>query len=408
MLVAILLGTGVLLGLAAITMDTGALLYERRQLQNGADAAALGVANTCAREERVGTLCAAPSLSSSSPLVGLAGANAADQKSDIASICASAALVASNPTAFTTQCPLIPSPGLVECPSTPSTAKYVEVRTSTRSGDGTSTILPPILAEMLSGASGQYSSTNVKACARAGWGVLGGTGDTFPLTLGVCAWNEATKGGTVFAPAPSPQYTPAPNRTGTGPGTDPLPAVVPLTTLTAVTAHTSSGTTGAYKCDAQQAGKYYPGGFGWTQTCVEAGNCLPGQNQCSADFLDDGTVLQGTNGAAAPNGCKSGGIKPYVGTVVYIPIFKEVVGTSYDVDGLAAFYLAGYSNVPAGGPKDMDAYKKPVALGCDPNGVDGANTTCLWGWFTAPLAPAGSISSSTSTPRGPTVVAVLG
>ncbi len=404
MLVAILFGTGVLLGLGALVIDTGSLLYERRQLQNGADAAVLSVAKTCAQADEKSTLCAAVDVSPSTPaLVSLAGANAADTKSDVKSVCGSPKLVAAN-SAFT-PCPTPASPGLIECPKTPSAAKYVEIRTTTRSGNGSSTILPSFLAQALVGGS---KGETVGACARAGWGTLGSTGDTFPLALGVCGWNEATKGGTLFAPPPNPQYTPAPNQTGVGVGTSPLPSVIPVATLTAITAHTSSGSTGAYKCDAQTAGKFYPGGFGWTQTCEQLGTCAAGENPCSSDFLDTGNVLQGNNGASAPNGCKSGGIKPYVGTVMYIPIFKEVIGTTYVIDGLAAFYLAGYSNVPAGGPKDMDGYKKSLAPGCDPAGVDGANTTCLWGWFTAPVAPVGSISTTGSTPRGPLVVQVLG
>ena len=45
-IIAIFFGTGVLLGLGALVVDTGSLLYERRQLQTGADATALGVAQT--------------------------------------------------------------------------------------------------------------------------------------------------------------------------------------------------------------------------------------------------------------------------------------------------------------------------------------------------------------------------
>src|SRR5947208_3628329 len=47
-LVAVLLSTGVLLGMAALSVDVGQLYAERRQVQNGADAAALAVAVSCA------------------------------------------------------------------------------------------------------------------------------------------------------------------------------------------------------------------------------------------------------------------------------------------------------------------------------------------------------------------------
>ena len=46
--VAMLLGGGVLLGMGALVVDVGQLYQERAELQNGADAAALGVAKSCA------------------------------------------------------------------------------------------------------------------------------------------------------------------------------------------------------------------------------------------------------------------------------------------------------------------------------------------------------------------------
>ena len=47
-IVAMLLGAGVLTGMAALVLDIGQIYQERIELQNGADAAALGVAKSCA------------------------------------------------------------------------------------------------------------------------------------------------------------------------------------------------------------------------------------------------------------------------------------------------------------------------------------------------------------------------
>src|SRR5690348_9089779 len=47
-LAALLLGFGVLLGVAALVIDVGRLYQERAELQDGADAAAIGVAKSCA------------------------------------------------------------------------------------------------------------------------------------------------------------------------------------------------------------------------------------------------------------------------------------------------------------------------------------------------------------------------
>jgi hypothetical protein len=397
-IVGVMFAFGVVLGLGAIVIDTGSLLFERRQLQNGADAAALSIAQTCADADQVSALCAAPDITNtptSSALVTLAGANAADKRSDITSVCASLALHNANPIAFPTVCPTPASPGLVQCPPTSSTAKYVEVSTATRSADGTSTIMPPILGQMLYKST--YSGETVQACARAGWGSLGSADNSLPLLLGACGWNEATNFGKIFAPAPNPQYSPAPNQTPTRA----VPPVVPLSTIVAITAHTSSGINGVYKCNATgPAGQLYPGGFGWSATTG---------GTCSANFLDSGTVA-GNPGGAPPSGCKGTAISDFVGTVVYIPIFTSVVSGTYPVDGLAAFYLAGYSNIPTA--KDVDGYTKPAGINCadiDPiTGKKINNSTCIWGWFTAPLATVGSLSDPGVTPRGPLVVQVLG
>jgi Flp pilus assembly protein TadG len=215
MLVALLTGTGVLFGVAGLVIDTGSLLYEQSQLQNGADAAAFAIATTCLAADKVGTLCAAPDISFSSALVALAGANAADGKSDIASVCGSAALVASNHNAFPTQCATLPSPGLVDCPNTTSAAKYVEVRTSTRSGNGTSTILPSIIAQTLAG--GTYSGETVRTCARVGWGPAGAPPFVLPVAFSACSWQAAT-GAQPSATPSVPGHYELPPAAGLSPG----------------------------------------------------------------------------------------------------------------------------------------------------------------------------------------------
>ena len=62
-----------LLGFAALAVDVGALYAERAQLQNGADAAALAVAQECARDKN----CTDPAAKTPTA-VGLANANAND------------------------------------------------------------------------------------------------------------------------------------------------------------------------------------------------------------------------------------------------------------------------------------------------------------------------------------------
>ena len=47
---AVLLAGGVVMGMLAMTVDVGSIWLERRQLQNGADAASMALADICARD----------------------------------------------------------------------------------------------------------------------------------------------------------------------------------------------------------------------------------------------------------------------------------------------------------------------------------------------------------------------
>lgn len=71
----------VLLGFVAIAVDVGAIMSERAQLQSGADSAAIGLAQTCARDDK-STACVAPTTLAAN----LANQNALDGKSNIRSV----------------------------------------------------------------------------------------------------------------------------------------------------------------------------------------------------------------------------------------------------------------------------------------------------------------------------------
>jgi len=123
----------VLVGMAALVIDVGAIRDERRQLQNGADAAALAVAQRCALAP-CGAL-GIPTPASVALATELAGANAQDGKSAVT-------------VSF-------PSPN------------QVEVITNTDGGSGA--ILPYSFGQVLTGQKG----TTVRAKATAAWGFAG-------------------------------------------------------------------------------------------------------------------------------------------------------------------------------------------------------------------------------------------
>jgi len=392
-LVAILFGTGVLLGLGALVIDTGSLLYERRQLQSGADAAAMAIAQDCLAKDKLHTLCAAPVITntpSPSPLVVLAGKNAADQRTDIVGVCGSAALVAVNG-AFTV-CPA-PTPALVECPPVPSAlsdAKYIEVRTGTRTATGT--ILPPFLAQALAG--GTYSGETVKACTRVAWGKAAPPGPVLPVTFSPCAWKIAV-GGDINNPVyqhppavglvPGYGYNSPPNTEW--PKTADPKAVPPIPESEVVLYN--QGQDAPPDCTTWN-NHVAPGTFGeLTQT------------GCSATITDN--WVKSENGNSQP--CDLTVLAGYKGRVVYVPIFdcytptKGDFGTCnskgpsdwYHIGGYAAFYLTGFY-FSSGGKVGDSIY--PGTANAQP--CKNLGDRCISGWFTT-----GTLPTTIDTSDGP-------
>jgi Putative Flp pilus-assembly TadE/G-like len=189
-LVAVMIGGGVLTGMGALVVDIGQLYQERAELQNGAEAAALGVAKSCA----LGTC--TPGVAGS-----LADANASSLTGGTAGVplvCGSGSLGS---------CPA--STGqLIDCPPPPPAGiNYVEVYTSTLTAGGSS-LLPPAFATTLLG-NPSYQGSNVRACAQAEWGApVAATTDA--LAISACEWDQATQQGTAFAPAPPYSQNPQP------------------------------------------------------------------------------------------------------------------------------------------------------------------------------------------------------
>lgn len=138
MIVALLFGFGIMIGLAALTIDVGNINADRRQLQNGADAVALAFAQQCA------TNATCDPKASAASLVGLADKNAADGFTSISrvdgalgtplagelAVCGNAANSTNLLVCPTTWVQSMTN--LQECPSTPPPGtNYVRVYTQT-------------------------------------------------------------------------------------------------------------------------------------------------------------------------------------------------------------------------------------------------------------------------------------
>jgi Flp pilus assembly protein TadG len=285
-LVGTLFVTGVVLGMAALTIDAGRLYVERAELQNGADGGALAVAKTCASESSC-----APGKAAD-----YANRNSGDGASTVSLVCGQGPGLSGCPAA---------TAGQGSCPAAPAAAtSYVDVRTSTKTSGGSS-LLPPVFARSLPG-NGGYQGTTVYACARAMWGPAVQTSQSLAMTLSYCAWAQAT-GGT------PPTY-----------GT-----TVRIFVRDAPNAPTCNGSSA-------------PGEFGWLQ---DEGNC-----SASIDLTQTGYAAGSDPGKNVTKACQDALTSYLTsGNPIYIPVFDTTTGTgnnaSYHLIGLAAFVLTGYANM---------------------------------------------------------------
>jgi len=321
-LIGVLFASGVLLGLAALTIDVGTVYQERAELQNGADAGSLAVAKSCANGD-----CKVDEAAK------YANLNAKDGASAVTLVCGPKGGLASCPGSSGT---------LVDCPAPTSADKnYVDVHTATRTTGGSS-LLPPVFARALTG-NGSYQGTTILACARASWGPAIQSAKSLAMTLSLCAWTQATGGGTppVFGVDQRIYVRDAPN---------------------------------APTCSGLSA----PGEFGWLN---DIGGC-----SAAIDLTQNGYVTGSDPGKNLSAACQSA-LLSYVAnkTPIFIPIFDTTTGTgsgaTYHLVGLAAFILTGYANM---NPL-KDAIPAPFTKGSCPNGA--TTPSCIYGHFTQALVP---------------------
>jgi len=352
--VAILLGGGVLLGMAAVSVDVGQLYAERRQVQNGADAAALAVAVSCASSTTCDT-------STSGQARSIANANANDAATAVLSVCGSG-----HPSLA--GCGGSSGPVLAQCPTVPSNVQgWVRVGTGTASSGGGS-LLPPSFARTLTGRSG-YLGSQVLACAQAAWGSPGSMSVTVPLTLSQCEWDAATANGTAFAtPPPYPPY--------------------PAGGQVALKQHSTSERGGCPSSGGAYAD--LPGGFGW----------LAAGSGCSAVTVSAGGTVAADPGVSA-SACGDV-VAAAVGKVIFLPVYSAAWGNgsngTYQIAGFAAFYLSGYALPGAHPTKVASPVGGHLCKGSD---------KCVYGWFTQALMPPPSTLGSGPS-MGARVVALVG
>lgn len=289
----------VLLGFGALVIDVGALYYERRQLQVGADSAALAIAQACANGD-----CG----SFTADAEAFADGNALDGAARIkpGGVCGSTGV------------------GLPACTDPPTGlagSGYVRVTAYTEEADGTF-LVPPFLARVLVP---DYDGTEVSANAVVAWGPPGGVDAELALTFSQCEYENLTTvdGETVYAEQPFDDDA-ALERT--------------------IYFH---DTTEASSCPAGPSGADVPGGFGW----------LEAEENCTA-VVTSGWVGDDT-GASASKDCKDA-LDAVLGKELLIPVFNQTNGLTgtnaeYRIWSYVGFVLTGYSFPGASYPAGKDA-----------------------------------------------------
>jgi hypothetical protein len=364
-LVVILLAGGVLMGMAALTIDVGSLYGERRQLQNSADAGALSLAQDCAAQ-------AAACDTSGTSIAGLVNSNdTSDGTSAIAGICIRRGSVSAGACAA--------GGGLADClPAPAGLDHYVEVRTSTRTSSG-GTLLPPVFAQAIVDG---YSGTNVGACSRVAWGGPAGLSSAIPLTISNCEFQHYVGDPPNFAPPP-----PYPPTAG---------ASWPDASYEHVIFFHDTTNALAGSCPAGPAGSDDPisGGFGW----LESTSCVVSSDV--ADWFDD------SPGTSPGSDCRAADFAGSYGQLVDIPIYDGTNGLNgangkYHIKGYAAFVLTGY--YLGGSYKKQSLMTGDFPCGRTPTTGD---ERCISGFFTQDLSPTSGTIGGPS--MGVTVIQMAG
>ncbi|HZM75926.1 MAG TPA: Tad domain-containing protein [Candidatus Limnocylindrales bacterium] len=294
-IVAVLVAGGVLLGMAALTVDIGQLYAEREQLQSGADAAATRVATECAKH-RIG--CTAGTLTIAESVTDR---NAADGRSNVNQLCGRDAHGRLSP------CVGPDNGNLTDCIGTiPPGVNYVQVRTRTEVAEN-KYVLPFAFAQTLVGNS---TGTTVAACSRVAYGP---PKSGLALTISACEY-ERVRTDTVNPP--------------------PWPPNPPAAREVAVGVHGGMART----CSVgPPSGWDQPGGFGWLDE--SGGPCR---------FLVDPALDYGGDTGASPSpDCRSAltGLRDSHQPVA-MPIYDGQRGSGsnaeYHLHKLGAFVVTGY------------------------------------------------------------------
>jgi Flp pilus assembly protein TadG len=394
----------VLLGMGAFVVDVGSWYSERAQTQNGADAGAVAVAQSCAAGH-----CATSMAGPYAP------ANSTGNLDTSATV-SSGFPCGRSGTQYLPSCAANVENGVI-CPKPLSgTKNYVDVQVTT------SKAMTPLFGSLLGG-----SAKTIGACAQATWGPPASVGNAVPLTISACEWLKNTANGTVFATAPTgsyasggpyrtspPSYLATLNTRRSDPAYDTTPGV--NSTNFYVTNHIKDPH--STPLNAPVAGSetvITTHGFG--NNCAQGtpGTTAPGQfswlSKGSCTVAISGPTYVGSTGNSPPACEPVFAQSMQTKTPIYLPVYTSVTAsganTTYTLDGFAAFVVTGW-DVNQGGWGGPNSAASAVALAdstvrsadanyCGPF-TGSPSDVCIYGYFTKALIPPSQVPSG---PGGP-------
>jgi len=327
----------VLIGMVAFAVDTGALYQERRELQNGADAAAMAIAEDCALGAQPCTDVVADATAEQ-----YADANAGDVRSAVDDV------------------------------DLDAVAKMVEVKVSTETVTG-GTIFRPFFAQVVG-----FDGTTVHAEAAVQWGFAKSL-FTIPLIISRCERDQ-------YLDSTHPDFPDDPYNPVTGLGLHRLGDPVlgdEWQGAAPVLLKFHTGADPAPDC-AAQAGQdqdgdgRLPGGFGWLADD-------DGTFDCIVD-VETGDTVPADPGASVTTGCDAAGLKDLIfEKTVNMPWFLDTnnvggANATYDIENFIGFYVTGYN---FGGQ-----FKEPGSGPC------GGSTRCIEGYFKFAQSDSGEIGGT--------------
>ena len=182
----ILLGTGFLLTLFALVVDSGQVYFQRTKVQTAADAVAQALAKNCTAK----TLACTSTLDTNGVLQNIANSESPSYPNYITEICGSPKAVTDSSSRLAA-CATLSTTNPRECKTVNTVTnsqylKYVRVHVSTISKTGQNSALYPFLSSVINGSG--PSSINLTACAQYAYGKATAvtTSSILKIALGDC------------------------------------------------------------------------------------------------------------------------------------------------------------------------------------------------------------------------------